>query len=117
MSIIHMTKATISGYHERADDIGWEYERETVLPGNSDPVLIPTTVQTISVTVSFTSGASGKIQTTTDNISIVEAGSAIFVDWPDGEVSVTTQKSAYPVTAIKIVMVLPGIMKTTIRAQ
>lgn len=84
-------------------------------PGESDWIIIPAIINVITVTVSFTGGASGKMQTTTDpndNFS-----SAVSVDWPFGEKSETFSATCKPVSGLRAVQVGTGTMKITIRTQ
>ena len=58
-------------------------------PGKS--ILIPNDVKNVSVTISFSGGAQGKIQTSTDTISDIETGvSDVWIDAPFGIVTVNT---------------------------
>lgn len=95
----------------------FEYAETLTSVGNGESVLIPSDISNISVTVSFTGGASGYVQATTDMIGSVILGTAIWVTWEAGEVSVTTQDSAYPPTAIRAVQSGAGTMTMTVRAQ
>lgn len=95
------------------------YEKEIVLtaPGNSDWIIIPERIKFISVTVSFLSGASGKIQTTTDLIDTIKNDSPIAVDWPYGTVSTNQTRVSRPCSGIRFVQIGTGTMKVTMRAQ
>jgi hypothetical protein len=95
----------------------WEKEVDLAAGGNSDSILIPDDVKSFSVTVSFAGGGTGKVQTTTDKVATVKAGTATWVDWDLGVVAATTQDNAQPVTAVRAVQVNPGTMKLTARAQ
>jgi hypothetical protein len=97
--------------------VAWESEINLAAPGNSDWILIPDEVQGLSVTLSFAGGGTGKVQTTTDILNTVKSGSPIVVDWPAGEVGVTTQDFCVPVTAIRLVQVNAGTAKMTARCQ
>ena len=55
--------------------------------GTSDFILIPSDVNNVTVTVSFTGGAEGYIEATTDKIEKVIAGTAIWVTWTQGQVN------------------------------
>jgi len=95
------------------------FEAEASLVGISisDYVLIPSEVNSISVTVSFTGGATGYVEATTDIIDKVVAETATWLIWNQGEVSVTTQDSAYPPSAIRAIQSGAGTMKMSVRAQ
>jgi len=70
------------------------------------------------VTVSFTGGATGKVQTTTDPLGTVKNGTPDPVDWSIGTVASTTQDSLNgAVTAFRAVQESAGTMKMTARAQ
>lgn len=100
-----------------ARKVAWEKEIDLAAPGNSDWLLIPDEVQGLSVTLSFSGGGSGKVQTTTDVLNTVKTGSPVTVDWPAGEVSSTTQDFCVPVTAIRLVQINAGTAKMTVRCQ
>lgn len=85
--------------------------------GTSDYVLIPSDVNNVTVTVSFTGGAEGYIEATTDKIEKVLVGTAVWITWTQGQVSSDTQDSAYPPTALRAVQVGAGTMHTSVRAQ
>lgn len=96
-----------------------KWEREIVLdtPGESEWIIIPEQVDIISITVSFTGGATGKIQTTTERVYIVKTGSPLAEDWSYGVVSVSFTKTCKPCSAIRAVMIHSGTMKITIISQ
>jgi hypothetical protein len=100
-----------------ARKVAWEKEIDLVAPGNSDWLLVPDEVQGLTVTLSFTGGGSGKVQSTTDKVDTVKTGSPVAVDWPLGEVSSSTQDFCLPVTAIRAVQINAGTLKMTARAQ
>jgi hypothetical protein len=100
-----------------ARKVAWEKEVNLVASGNSDWILVPDEVQGLSVTLSFTGGGSGKMQSTTDKLDTVKNGSPVAVDWPLGEVSSNTQDFCLPVTAIRAVQINAGTLKMTARAQ
>lgn len=97
----------------------YEVELNLISPGNSPWVLIPEDVASISVTISFSDGGRGKIQTTTDIIRRVkEDNGTIPVDWALGVVNDTIQDAVVPVTAIRVVQTSStGTTKLTMRAQ
>ena len=94
------------------------YEAEINLnaAGNSDWIIIPERIKFISVTVSFT-GATGKIQTTTDKVNTIINGSPVAIDWPFGTISTNQTKVCRPCSGIRAVQVGAGTMKVTLRAQ
>ena len=95
------------------------FEAEAVLAsaGASDFVLIPSDVQSVSATLSFTGGASGFVEATTDKIETIRNGSPVWLMWSKGQVSSTTQDSAYPPSAIRAVQVGSGTTLLSVRAQ
>ena len=95
----------------------WEIEVNLSAAGNSDWYLIPDKVDNISVTVSFTGGATGKVQTCTDKVDVIKNGTPVPVDWPFGLVAITTQKACWPPSGIRAVQVGAGTMKLSIRAN
>lgn len=99
------------------NSVAYEIEENLIAASNSDSILIPGGIQNIAVTISFTGGATGKVQTTTDKINTVKNGSPDWVDWDIGVVGATRQDVSVPVTAIRAVQVTPGTMKMTARVQ
>lgn len=95
----------------------FEYQETLTGAGNGESVLVPDDIRNIVATVSFTAGAQGYIQATSDNIDTVKTGSPIWVTWGAGQVSVTTQDVAIPPTALRMVQVGTGTMKMTLRGQ
>ena len=98
-------------------DRSWEAEINLSAPGNSEWVIIPEKIQKISVTVSFTSGATGKIQTTTAKVNTILNGSPVVIDWPYGVVSTNQSRVCMPVSGMRAVQIGSGTMKMTMRAQ
>lgn len=94
------------------------YEATVLLTSatSSGWVLIPSCVQTITVTVEPT-GTTAKVQATTDTVSSVKDNTAVGIDWSLGDVSVAKQDSAIPVTAFRLVQNGAGSSKMTMRAQ
>jgi hypothetical protein len=116
MAIKEMTRAGITT--NRNEDV-WEY-KETL--GSQDTygntVLIPGGVKNVSVTISFVGGSAGKIQTSTDTIDTLQNGTPVWVDWPEGDVSVNTSDRCAPPSAIRVYQTVAGTSCTmTIRAQ
>lgn len=88
---------------------------------NGDWCLIPDNVNSVQVTVSFTNGASGKVQATTDLVEDIKNENDIIpVDWIWGEVEETLQDTCKPPSALRAVMIQngnSGTMKMTLRGQ
>lgn len=95
----------------------WEDEINLDSPGESEWIIIPEKINIITVTISFSAGASGKVQISTDKIDTIENGIPIAVDWPFGVVSTNQSKSCRPVAGMRAVQVGTGTMKMTLRAQ
>lgn len=95
----------------------FEGEITLIAPGVSDWILIPDKIQNVSITLSFTAGASGKVQTTTDEVWTVKTGVPIAVDWPFGEVGNNRTEICNPVSGIRAVQIETGTMKVTLRGQ
>ena len=103
------------------------YEGEFVLQeagSESLPILIPTDINYITVTLSFPEApdvdASAYVQTTTDLVKKIRDADPdiVWVTWTGGEASNTTQDFVSPVSAIKLMQVDgPGKVKLTVRAQ
>ena len=99
--------------------VAFEYQEILTAPGDGVSVLLPDEIRWFSTTMSFTGGATGKIQWTTDLVSVVKSGAGIT--WEDswwGEAD-ETYTDLYPgvLTAIRIVQTGAGTMKVTMRAQ
>ncbi len=103
--------------HGKGEWPSFEYEILLSAAGESDWVLIPDKIRSISVTLSFTGDASGKIQTTTDGVNTVKNGSPTECDWPFGEVNSISSQVCRPVTAMRAVMSGTGTLKVSMRAQ
>ena len=105
--------------HSNPRNVAYEYDETLIAPGNGKAILIPDSIRWFSTTMTFTLGASGKIQWTTDLISVVKSGAGIT--WQDswwGEADETYMDMYIPiVSAIRIVQILAGTMKVTMRAQ
>lgn len=98
------------------------YEEELNLSSesNSHWVMVPEDVSSISVTISFTGGGRGKVQTSTDLFRKVQSGSLeiVPVDWSLGVVEDTIQDQVVPVTALRLVQTSSGgACKLSIRMQ
>jgi hypothetical protein len=94
---------------------GFTLDLEAV--GFSKWVILPELSKTISVTISFSGGASGKVQHSTDQIKDIKNGNAIPIDWPWGEGSTNQSHSVRPVTALRLVQTSAGTCKLTLRSQ
>ena len=92
-----------------------EYTETITGAGNGVAVLLPIEIYGVAVTLQIISGTA-KVQSTTDSISNVQAGTAQWVDWPAGAVAVTTQDYARAVTALRAVCV-SGQCKVMMRGQ
>ncbi len=103
----------------QGENFEFSYEEEVELSGVSvsDWILIPRGVNIITVTLSVGGGGKGKVQASTDNVSVIKSGSPIAVDWDFGEVSVNTQDAGLPPTAIRLSQTFAGTTKLTVRAQ
>ena len=100
------------------DRRGYEGEFALKGQGTGEWVLLPSDVQSIAVTISFSDGGRGKVQTTTDIRINVENDNVISVDWPLGVVDSTIQDFVIPVTALRLVQTsTEGSSKLTVRAQ
>jgi len=98
-------------------DRAWEKKIELSSPGESEWIIIPEKVKFIPVTVSFTGGATGKMQTSTDLVYDIKTGSPVPIDWPYGLVAINQTKVCLPVAGMRAVQVGTGTMKVTMRAQ
>ena len=103
--------------YSRGEPRAFEIEINLDAPGFSEWVIIPEQIDIISVTVSFTGGATGKMQTTTDLVYTIKTGSPTAEDWPYGEISVSVTKTCKPCSGMRAAMSGSGTMRVTIRAQ
>lgn len=71
--------------------------------GTSDFVLLASFIQYASVAV-YPTGGSCKVQTTSDTVENLEAGTAVWEDWPAGSVSSAKSDVAAGVKAIRLVV-------------
>ena len=112
-------KMEVAPVNEGVQNIfAWEFQENLIASGNGAWIIIPDEVAGVAVTVSFASGGTGKVQTTTDKVAFVKAGSSVVVkDWDLGTVSGTTQDYCKPCTAIRAVQIASGTMQITVRAQ
>lgn len=95
----------------------FEYSLNLAAPGNSDSILIPDDISSISVLAISDGAASAKVQTTVDDVSIVKAGTETWIDWDFGAVLANQADVFYPVTAIRLVQAGAGATGLRIRAQ
>ena len=98
-------------------DVCFQKEITLMEDGTSDWIVIPDQINDISVTISFTGGAAGKVQTTTDSLFVIKNGSPYPVDWPYGVVNYLFKDSCYPVSGMRIIQIGSGTMRMTMRAQ
>lgn len=103
--------------YSRGEPRAFEIEINLDAPGFSEWIIIPEQVVTIAVTVSFTSGGTGKVQATTDKVYEIKTGTPEGVDWPFGIVDDTFQAACIPPSAIRAEQVGSGSMIMTVRAQ
>ena len=115
MSWVNMDAAPIN----EGSQSHFAYEKEINLAagGASANIIVPDEILGIAVTVSFSGGGTGYIETTTDLISKIKAGTAVWVAWDLGTVGVTKQDTCVPVSGIRATQVHAGTMKATFRAQ
>ena len=110
-----MQQAQILHGDERWPAFESSIEKDTF--GVSEWVLIPDKVQNVSITITFTGGATGTVQTSTDKVDTIKTGVPLAISWPFGVVGVDTQKACYPPSAIRIFQIAAGTMAMTIRAN
>ena len=117
-NFIEMQKTNISPDGEQRI-FAYELELSLSSPGKTQWLLMPLRVQQASITISFTNGGRGKIQTSTDIIRRIKENDGIIpVDWNLGVVNETIQDSVLPVTALRLVQTSEtGTSKISVRAQ
>lgn len=96
---------------------GWEFELTLNSPGMSDWIIIPEKINNISVTLDFSGGSSGYVQTTTNRVDTVLNGSPVAIDWPFGIINVKQSEKCKPATAIRAVQVNSGQLSMSVRSQ
>lgn len=92
----------------------WEFAEDLAGAANGSPFYVPRNSVGVSVTLQIISGTA-KVQSTTDLLDEVAAGSAVWVDWPSGAVAATTQDYVRAVTALRGVCV-SGSCRVMLRA-
>lgn len=104
MAVQYMTHMTANGRHIHTETLGAGL--------TSDPLMLPSVYgrmrsdDRISVVCIPAVGATGKIQYTLSSVANVEAGSAIWIDWPSGNVTAATGYAINgPVTALRCINV------------
>jgi len=98
------------------NEYAYEYQDDLAAAGDGDWILIPADVRTVVATCEA-SGTTAKVQTTTDTIASIDAGTETAVDWDEGSVSTAVSAACDPPTAIRIVQDGAGTSKLTVRAQ
>lgn len=103
----------------QGENFEFSFEQEVDLSGIgvSDWILIPRGVNIITVTLSVSGGGKGKVQASTDSVSVIKNGSPVAIDWDFGEVDANTQDAGFPSTAIRLSQTFAGTTKLTVRAQ
>lgn len=95
----------------------YEYS-ETISQGNGSWILIPEGVSLVSVQLTVSDGATGKVQDTVSQLLVVKEGSPEIEDWPIGEMDEDASDVCCPVTAIRAVNTNDtGSIKILVRAQ
>ena len=98
--IVKMTRLGIEGEQK---EMAWEYEVTLSSVTTSDAILLPRGINGGVTTISFTGTAEGKVQSTSSSFNTIRNGTAIWVDWDAGVVTVTTQDAfSPPPTAIRL---------------
>jgi len=98
-----------------ARPFAFEYQESKAAVGNGTSILIPDDVKSVAVILDVTAGT-GSIQTTTDSVAKVKAGTATWITWSYGTVGVDTAAVFSPVTAIRMVNA-SGTTELLVRAQ
>jgi hypothetical protein len=99
------------------DGLSWEAEVSLTGVGGSDWIIVPDKVESVLVTVSFTGGAKGWVESTTDSLDTIKTGGVITpIVWKYGEVFVDTGTVLYPVRALRLFQTFAGGSKLTLKA-
>lgn len=116
MAFLQMKVAQINS--ESKDVTAWEFTYTLKGAGDGDWILIPDRISGVAVVVTFTGGASGKVQTAQGEVFEIKSGGGVIDDWEKGVVS--TQETDVLVTAVaamRIVQIGTGTMTIRMRAQ
>ena len=95
----------------------FEYEQTLSGLSTGEAILIPSDISRLSVTLSFSGGAGGYVEATTDKVEKILTGTADYKQWPKGTVSTITQDSCFPPSGIRAVQTAAGILKMSLRGQ
>lgn len=121
MAVKYMSIVNVDNYQQKNESVAYEYEESLSEVASSDWLIIPINVKNISVALIFTGTATAKVQTTVNKLQDVIDGSAgvVAFDWTSGGVSVNTEDSLVPVTAIRlnVTAYTDGVVKILVRAQ
>lgn len=101
----------------RADKVSWEYSKIYNSEGVKDWLIIPDQIQERSILISFSGGASGKIQHTLSLVTDIKDDNAIEEDWPFGIVNKKRSETFRAVRGIRAVMYGTGAMKIEVTLQ
>lgn len=83
-------------------DVRW-FHSETVTDAPSDPLILPS-LERDSVAVSVTPGTSARVESTSSSYADIEAGSAVWDAWDNGDVTTgTTGVVSSRVSALRLV--------------
>jgi len=104
------------GVYGNERNIAYECTDSLDAEGTGKVFLVPAGVKMLACTVKPTT-ASGKVQVTTDILETVMNGTITWVDWDEGDVSVTTQGACYPPTAFRLSQTGAGATVLTVRGQ
>jgi hypothetical protein len=73
----------------------FELESNLAAADTGDIILVPSDINSVSVTVSFTGGASGYVEATTDTLERIKNGTAEYVVWNSGVESDGSEDEIY----------------------
>lgn len=118
-NIVILNPARTQGGRSQSQTRAFEYEETLVAIGNGKTILMPDDVSSVVVTATFSAGASGYIEATSDVVQKVknEDPNLQWIIWDSGTVDITTQDYCIPPTALRMVQVGAGEMTMTMRAQ
>jgi len=115
MAVVDMDK--VEGLVGEYDEVVYEKELSLSSVTTSDWVRIPAGIEYIALTLSVGGGGKGKVEYSTDRVSVINSGSPIVMEWPAGEVDVNTSDALRAVTAVRLNQTNAGTAKLTMRAQ
>lgn len=97
--------------------VAWDFTDILTEVGNGRWLILPDQAKNIVVTLTFENGASGLVQDTSERTEVIKFGDPVANDWDAGIVNKKFRDSAKAPSAIRAVMITPGIMRLMLSAR